>query len=54
VKKYFQVKLINFNEPNGYYMVAIVEAADAVSAAVKAQKEHPDLFATDAEFLCER
>ena len=53
MKKHFQVELINFNEPNGYRLVALVQAEDAVSATVKAQAEHPGLFAISAEFLCE-
>lgn len=52
-KKHFQVELINFNEPNGYRLVALVEAEDAVDASNKAQKEHPGLIAISAEFLCE-
>lgn len=51
--KHFQVELINFNNPNGYKLVALVEAEDAVDACDKAQKENPGLFATSAEFLCE-
>lgn len=51
--KHFQVELIDFNNPNGYKLVALVEADDAVDACSKAQKEHPGLFAISAEFLCE-
>ena len=54
MKKYFQVKLVNPDNPNGYYMVAIVESTDAVSAVIKAQQEHQTLLATSAEFLCEK
>lgn len=51
--KTYQVELINFNEPNGYKLVALVQAEDAVSASAKAQKEHEGLLAVSAEFLCE-
>ena len=51
--KHFQVELINFNEPNGYRLVALVEAEDAVEATVKAQKEHEGLFAISAELYYE-
>ena len=53
MKKHFQVTLVNPDEPNGYHLVALVEATDAVSAVIKAQQEHPTLFATSAEFLGE-
>ena len=49
--KTYQVELINFNEPNGYKLVALVKAEDAVSASAKAQKEHEGLFAVSAEYL---
>ena len=51
--KHFQVELINFNESNGYRLVALVEAEDAVEATVKAQKEHEGLFAISAELYYE-
>lgn len=49
--KTYQVELINFNEPNGYRMVALVKAEDAVSASAKAQEQHKGLLAISAEYL---
>jgi hypothetical protein len=51
--KHFEVRLINFDNPNGYQLVALVTAEDAVEATVKAQKEHPGLFAISAELYYE-
>lgn len=47
----YKVKLVNPENPNGYYMVALVEEESAVKALLKAQREHSGLFATDAELL---
>ena len=51
VMKAYQVKLINPEEPNGYYMVALVEAESAIEANQKAQAKHDGLLAIEAEVL---
>lgn len=51
--KHYQVELINPKEPNGYHMVALVTANNAIEANIKAQREHEGLLAISAEFLCE-
>lgn len=49
--KAYQVKLINPKEPNGYYMVALVEAESAIEANQKAQAKYDGLLAIEAEVL---
>lgn len=52
-KKYFQVALVKPEKPDGYRLIALVDADNAYYATRKAEEKHPGLQAISAEFLCE-
>ena len=49
--KYFEVRLVNPEEKDGYQLASLVSADNDKEAAEKAEKQHPGFKAVSSDFL---